>query len=135
MATSSHTRISTTLTDVIRAPGGWRPFGTAEVEAMSRVVSPSAARVYGLALVTRCWRSRGRASIAIASQPRSRGRPGPVGPCDDATLVEHIKQAIAESRFVSGARTSGSEPLKSFRKVFCTPPDPFSFISNPKSPT
>src|SRR5512134_4146301 len=23
----------------------------------------------------------------------------PVGPCDDATLVEHIKQLIAESRF------------------------------------
>ena len=26
-------------------------------------------------------------------------RPGPVGPCDDATLLEHIKKAIAESRF------------------------------------
>ena len=26
-------------------------------------------------------------------------RPGPVGPCEDATLLEHIKKAIAESRF------------------------------------
>lgn len=29
----------------------------------------------------------------------TRRRPGPAGPCDDATLLEHIKQVIAESRF------------------------------------
>ena len=67
---------------------------------MSRAVSPSAARVYGLALVTRCWKVS-RASLYRHRQaaPASRCRPGPVGPCDDATLVEHIKQVIAESRF------------------------------------
>ena len=31
--------------------------------------------------------------------PMTRRRPGPVGPCDDATLLEHNKRAIAESRF------------------------------------
>ena len=31
-----------------RPPGGRRPFGTREVEAMSRAVSPSVDRVYGL---------------------------------------------------------------------------------------
>lgn len=66
---------------------------------MSRAVSPSAARVYGLARVTRCWRVS-RASLYRHRQaPASKRRPGPVGPCDDATLVEHIKQVIAESRF------------------------------------
>jgi hypothetical protein len=67
---------------------------------MSRAVSPSAARVYGLARVTRCWKVS-RASLYRHRQaaPVSRCRPGPVGPCDDATLVEHIKQVIAESRF------------------------------------
>ncbi len=29
----------------------------------------------------------------------TRRRPGPLGPCDDAMLLEHIKRAIAESRF------------------------------------
>ena len=66
---------------------------------MSRAVSPSAARVYGLARVTRCWRVS-RASLYRHRQaPASKRRPGPVGPCDDATLVAHIKQAIADSRF------------------------------------
>ena len=66
---------------------------------MSRAVSPSAARVYGLARVARCWKVS-RASLYRHRQaPASKRRPGPVGPCDDATLVEHIKQLIAESRF------------------------------------
>lgn len=67
---------------------------------MSRVVSPSAGRVYGLARVTRCWKVS-RASLYRHRQAAlaSRHRPGPMGPCDDATLVEHIKQVIAESRF------------------------------------
>jgi hypothetical protein len=29
----------------------------------------------------------------------SKRRPGPLGPCNDATLLEHIEKAIAESRF------------------------------------
>src|SRR5512134_4080361 len=67
---------------------------------MSRAVSPSAARVYGLARIARCWKVP-RASLYRHRQaaPAPRRRPGPMGPCDDATLVEHIKQLIAESRF------------------------------------
>ena len=66
---------------------------------MSRAVSPSAAQVYGLARVARCWKVS-RASLYRHRQaPASKRRPGPVGPCDDATLVAHIKQAIADSRF------------------------------------
>src|SRR5512141_3227737 len=81
-------------------PGGRRPFGTPEVEAMSRAVSPSVDRVYGLARVARCWRVS-RASLYRHRQaaPAPRRRPGPMGPCDDATLVEHIKKVISESCF------------------------------------
>ena len=67
---------------------------------MSRVVSPSVDRVYGLARVARCWRVS-RASLYRHRQaaPAPRCRPGPMGPCDDATLVEHIKKVISESCF------------------------------------
>jgi hypothetical protein len=88
---------------------------------MSRAVSPSVDRVYGLARVTRCW-TVSRASLYRHRQaaPASKRRPGPIGPCDDATLVAHIKKAITESRFTgegyrkiwarlrfAGIRTSG----------------------------
>ena len=67
---------------------------------MSRAVSPSVDRVYGLARVARCWRLS-RATVYRHRQAPvvPKRRPGPVGPCDDATLLEHIKKAIAESRF------------------------------------
>ena len=43
---------------------------------------------------------RGQPCIAIGRhRPRPKRRPGPVGPCDDATLLEPIRKAIAESRF------------------------------------
>src|SRR5512147_2191985 len=81
-------------------PRGQRPFGTPEVEAMSQAVSPSIDRVYGLARVTRCW-NVSRATVYRHRQAPvvPKRRPGPVGPCDDATLLEHIQKAIAESRF------------------------------------
>src|SRR5512143_1049198 len=77
---------------------------------MSRAVSPSEGRVfYGLARVARCWRVA-RASLYRHRHATSvpKRRPGPVGPCDDATLVAHIKQAITESRFIG----------ESYRKIW-----------------
>src|SRR5512132_1441348 len=81
-------------------PRGRRPFGMSEVEAMSQAVSPSVDRVYGLARVARCWNVsratvyRHRRALVVPNR-----RPGPVGPCDAATLLEHIRKASAESRF------------------------------------
>ena len=67
---------------------------------MSRAVSPSAGVVYGLARVARCW-NVSRASLYRHRQaaPAPKRRASPVGPCDDATLLAHIKEAIAGSRF------------------------------------
>ena len=65
---------------------------------MSRAVSPSVDRVYGLVRVARCW-NVSRATVYRHQQAPagSKRRPGPVGPGDDATLLQHIRQAIAES--------------------------------------
>src|SRR5512132_961058 len=71
-----------------RPPGGRRPFGTREVEAMSRAVSPSVDRVYGLVRVARCWNvSRAtvyrhrQAPAAPETPPRSRGTLATTPPC------------------------------------------------------
>src|SRR5690242_21472049 len=69
---------------------------------MSRTISPSTDRRYGLARVARNW-TVSRATVyrhrgADAPTPASR-RPGPRGPCSDAELVEHIRQQILASRF------------------------------------
>ena len=83
---------------------------------MSQAVSPSIDRVYGLARVTRCW-NVSRATVYRHRQAPvvPKRRPGPVGPCDDATLLEHIKKAIAESRF-TGEGYRGSWPVCAFRR-------------------
>ncbi len=68
---------------------------------MSRTVSPSTGRAYGLARVARTWK------VPRATVYRHRGdtptlaprRPGPLGPCLDTDLVEHIRRQILASRF------------------------------------
>src|SRR4249920_3225502 len=67
---------------------------------MSRAVSPSVDRLYGVVRVARCW-NVSRATVYRHRQaPAGRKcRPGPVGPGDDATLLQHIRQAIAGGRF------------------------------------
>ena len=68
---------------------------------MSRALSPSVARCYGLARVARVW-SISRASVYRAlkeTQPNTPPRrPGPVGACSDAELADHIRRQIAASR-------------------------------------
>jgi hypothetical protein len=84
-----------------RAPGGRPPYGTAEVEAMSRQVSPSTNRSYGVQRVTRVW-GKSRATLyrhrrgAVAGTGR---RPGPCGAMPDAALVEAIRELLAASLF------------------------------------
>jgi putative transposase len=73
---------------------------------MSRAVSASADRPYGLKRVARVWcvarstfyAQRRRRVIPEGSQPAPR-RPGPQGPCDDATLLGHIRKVLADSPF------------------------------------
>jgi hypothetical protein len=65
---------------------------------MSRRVSPSAKRSYGVQRVTRVW-DTSRATLyrhrGQGDEPRSRRRPGPVGPMPDPALVEAIRALLA----------------------------------------
>ena len=68
---------------------------------MSRAVSPSAGRPYGLARVARVW---GIARATVYRRRRAapelpRRRPGPVGPRPDAELLEAIRAVLAASPF------------------------------------
>jgi putative transposase len=68
---------------------------------MSRAVSPSAHRSYGVLQVTRVW-GTSRATVyrhRCCDQANLRRRPGPDGPMPDAALVEAIRKLLAESRF------------------------------------
>jgi putative transposase len=69
---------------------------------MSRTLSPSFARAYGLARVARVWRMS-RASVyrsrAETPSAAARRRPGPVGACPDADLAAHIRRHITGSGF------------------------------------
>ena len=67
---------------------------------MSQGISPSGGRPYGLARVARCWKlSRATLYRRRDASTEAKRRPGPLGPCDDATLLAHIKRAIAGARF------------------------------------
>jgi putative transposase len=68
---------------------------------MSRQVSPSASRTYGVLRVSRVW---GTCRATLYRQRRSdrpgpRRRPGPVGPLPDEALVEAIRERLAVSPF------------------------------------
>jgi putative transposase len=70
---------------------------------MSRATSPSTQKPYSLVRVCRVWRLQ-RSTLYWQRQSKARPastsvRPGPLGPCSDAELVQHIKAILAESPF------------------------------------
>ncbi len=97
---------------------------------MSRQVSPSTERVYGLQRVTRIW-GVSRATIYRHRHPAAvtRKRPGPLGAMADEELVEAIRQLLHDSPFhgegyrklwarlrFSGLRTSRRRVLRLMRE-------------------
>ena len=106
---------------------------------MSRATSPSSSKPYGLARVCREWelsRSTVYARRGIL-QLRAAGigpqRRGPVGPCDDQTLVKAIRGILERSPFhgegyrkvwarlrVAGIRTSKRRVLRVMREAQLT---------------
>lgn len=68
---------------------------------MSREVSPSMHRAYGLLRVARAW-GVSRATVyrhRRNDEPRPRRRPGPIGAMPDEPLVEAIRELLASSPF------------------------------------
>jgi len=71
---------------------------------MSPAHSPSTGRPYGLKRVAHAWRVprstvyARRRRLTADARPAPR-RPGPQGPCDDATLLGHIRKVLADSPF------------------------------------
>jgi transposase InsO family protein len=67
---------------------------------MSRQVSPSAAKPYGIERVTRLW-GVARATVYRHRRPDrgERRRPGPVGAMPDAALVGEIRKLLEDSPF------------------------------------
>ena len=98
---------------------------------MSRQVSPSTNRFYGILRVTRLW-DTSRATVyrhRWCDATRPRRRPGPVGPMSDAALVEAIRELLTSSPFhgegyrkiwarlrFAGTRTSKRRALRLMRE-------------------
>src|ERR1700747_2948514 len=72
---------------------------------MSKTLSPSLARCYGMMRVARVWKIS-RASVYRSlkeTPPTTRARrPGPVGACSDAELDDHIRRQKDASRLHGG---------------------------------
>src|SRR3954454_14948819 len=84
-----------------RASGGAAPFGPPEAEVMSRQISPSTDKVYGLERVTRLW-GVSRATVyrhRHGSDRTAHKRPGPLGAMLDEALVGEIRKLLRDSPF------------------------------------
>jgi putative transposase len=103
-----------------------------EVETMSRTVSPSREKPYGLARVCRVWdvpRSTVYFQLAAAETPTPPSRRGPVGAMSDEDLVKAIRADLDASPFFgeghrkvwarlrfAGIRTSKDRTLRLMRE-------------------
>ena len=113
---------------------------------MSRAISPSSGKAYGLARVCRVWRAA-RATVyrrrlpARTEPPR---RPGPVGPMPDAALLASIRAILTVSPFhgeghrkvwarlrIAGVRTSKRRVLRLMRENDLLAP---SRVGSPRGP-
>jgi putative transposase len=98
---------------------------------MSRTISASSRKPYGLALVCRIWRAPRATVYRHQAPPRTEPprRPGPVGPRSDAALLAAIRAVLAGSPFhgeghrkvwarlrVAGVRTSKRRVLRLMRE-------------------
>ncbi len=98
---------------------------------MSRTLSPSSGRPYGLARVCRVWGASRATVYRHLAPPRAEPprRPGPIGPMPDEVLVEAIRAVLTASPFhgeghrkvwarlrVAGLRTSRRRVLRLMRE-------------------
>ena len=98
---------------------------------MSRAISPSSGKSYGLALVCRIWRTARATFYRHQAPPRIEPpqRRGPVEPMPDAMLLAAIRAALTRSPFhgeghrkiwarlrVAGVRTSKRRVLRLMRE-------------------
>ena len=109
-----------------RGDRGWAPFGAQEVETMSRALSPPLPLLWS-----------GACRACVAHLPRQRlspsqrrpntppRRPGPVGACSDAALLDHIRPQIpppactarATAKSGRGCAMPGSARPRRMRRV------------------
>ena len=115
---------------------------------MSRTISPSRGRPYGLARVCRVWRASRATTYRHLAPPRTElpRRPGPVGPMPDAALVDRIRAVLAASPFhgeghrkvwarlrVAGLRTSRRRVLRLMRENNLLAPSRVGVPRGPRS--
>lgn len=113
---------------------------------MSRTVSPSSGKPYGLALVCRIWQASRATVYRRQSPPRVEPpqRRGPVGPMPDPALLAAIRAVLAASPFhgeghrkvwarlrVTGVRTSKRRVLRLMRENDLLAP---SRVGSPRGP-
>jgi putative transposase len=113
---------------------------------MSRIVSPSLGKAYGLTRVCRVWRMA-RATVYRHRRPTRQEpprRPGPIGPMPDTALVAEIRTVLAGSPFhgeghrkvwarlrFGGVRTSKRRVLRLMREHHLLAP---SRVGSPRGP-
>ena len=129
--------------------GGRRPFGPAEVDAMSGAQSISTRRAYGVQRVCRVWH-RARSSVYARRQatrsPALCRRRGPIGAAPDDVLVAHLRRVLEASPFhgegyrkawaklrVAGVRTSKERVRRLMREHDLQAPPRAGHAHGPKA--